>query len=39
METMIEITLEYLINRERDTPYAGAAGMLLHKNRKFTMGN
>ena len=30
--------LEYLINWEIYTSYAGAAGMLLHINGKFTMG-
>ena len=30
--------MEYLINLEIFTPYAGAAGMLLHINGKFTMG-
>jgi hypothetical protein len=30
--------LEYRINWEICTPYAGAAGMLLHMNGKFTMG-
>jgi hypothetical protein len=29
--------LEYRINWERYTPYAGAAGMLLDMNGKFTM--
>ena len=29
---------EYRINWEMYTPYAGAAGMLLHKNGKFTIG-
>jgi hypothetical protein len=31
-------TMEYRINWEIYTPYAGAAGMLLHMNGKFTMG-
>ena len=31
--------LEYRINRETYTPYAGAAGILLHINGKFTMGS
>jgi hypothetical protein len=31
--------LEYRINRDIYTPYAGAAGMLLYINGKFTMGN
>ena len=30
--------MEYCINLEIYTPYAGAAGMLLHINGKFTMG-
>jgi len=30
--------LEYRINLEIYTSYAGAAGMLLHINGKFTMG-
>jgi hypothetical protein len=30
--------MEYLINLEIFTPYAGAAGMLLHINGKCTMG-
>jgi hypothetical protein len=29
--------LEYRINLEIYTPYAGAAGMLIHINRKFTI--
>jgi hypothetical protein len=29
--------LEYRINREMCTPYAGAAGMLLHMNGNITM--
>jgi hypothetical protein len=31
--------LEYRINWSMYTPYAGAAGMLLHVSGKFTMGN
>jgi hypothetical protein len=31
--------LEYRINWETYTPYAGAAGMLIHINGKVTMGN
>jgi hypothetical protein len=30
--------MEYLIIREIYTPYAGASGILLHINGKFTMG-
>jgi hypothetical protein len=30
--------VEYRINRETHTPYAGATGMLQHINGKFTMG-
>jgi hypothetical protein len=33
-----DFALEYLINLEIYTPYAGASGMLLHKDGKFTMG-
>ena len=32
------LLLVYRINREKYTPYAGAAGTLLHINGKFTMG-
>jgi hypothetical protein len=34
----LDLHLEYRINWEIYTPYAGAAGMLLHMNGKFTMG-